>query len=87
MGTNTDKTPAHRKAEARAVVVMASARRQTYGTVDDELRLALDGFERACIDEAVAPALDFVQDLRNGERFPDNSDLDELRSLLTEGRE
>jgi hypothetical protein len=62
MGTNTDQTPAQRKAEARAVVVMASARRKTYGTVDDELRLALDGFERACIAEAVAPALNRIDE-------------------------
>lgn len=90
MGT-TDQTPVERKAEARAVVVMASARRQTYGTVDDELRIALDEFERACIAEAVAK---LVRDLPGALRFAQCRDPDKateavhiLGRLLTDGRE
>ena len=88
MGT-TDQTPVERKADARAVVVMASARRQTYGTVDDELRIALDEFERACIDEAVAPALELIHvtlQLRL-DAMGLHQTLEELRRLLTDGSE
>jgi hypothetical protein len=85
MGT-TDQTPVERKAEARAVVVMASARRQTYGTVDDELRIALDEFEHACIAESVAPALEYIDEMVKLGHVS-LSDSRKLRSLLTEGRE
>lgn len=76
------KTPAQRKAEAREAVwgAMECRNRNRRAVIGE----AIDAYARACIDEAVAPALGMIQRLRDGDRFPSNADLDELRRLLTE---
>jgi hypothetical protein len=81
MGTNTVKTPAERKAAARAEIV---------GTRDPECDCEfckqLNTYASAYVDEAVAPALELIHvtlQLRL-DAMGLHQTLEEIRKLLTE---
>ena len=75
--TMDPKTPAERKAEARDRLC-----RQLIDYSDESVE-AIDAYASACIDEAVAPALASLDDVRATGGIS-NADHRRLRKLLTE---
>ena len=71
--STTDQTPAQRKAAARS----------KFGCPCECCTESLDAYARACIDEAVAPAVDqLLVGTKWGDRI--NAGLWRIRKLLTE---
>ena len=81
------KTPANRKAEARGVflaIISRWSRSGGTGADADELEAGFDAHARACIDEAVAPAVEYL-DAELLTTLPEAQlRLKWLRRLLTE---
>ena len=83
------KTPAERKAEAREALTAAiDGHGHGYKDNHDDdvcaIEYAIDAYARACIDEAVAPALERIDELRNQFEPIDEDDMLTVRKLLTE---
>ena len=77
----TDKTPAQMKAAARAMVLTLIADPST-GFATVEHMDPFDAYARACIDEAVAPALNRIDELLTRYMGTRAEELHEIRKLL-----